>query len=211
MYQSQINRTIIFGIAAALFFWSSAMAETAVDTGEQQASFDQLSPGGQKHAKSLFDAQQTGNGGTAMTLDDIALAKQETGWGNVFKQMKEDGLVLEKNFGQIVSGQGKIDAGKTDTTTGAGESTDMNTSTAGAATGHFTRPKRTKLVVTTANGGRVTFGLKKSGSKSRPFAKGSGAPKALKVSGHGKLSGLTAARRSHGGGKSFGGGKGKTK
>lgn len=211
MYKIYLNRSLIFGIAAALFFWTSAMAETAVDTGGQQASFDQLSPGGQKHANSLFDAQQAGDGGTALTLDDIALAKQETGWGNVFKQMKEDGLVLEKNFGQIVSGQGKIDTGKTDETIGNGASTDMNTSTAGASSGHFTRPKRTKLVVTTANGGRVTFGLKKSGSKSRPLAKGSGAPKALKVSGRGKLSGLTAARRSHGGGKSFGGGKGKSK
>ncbi len=211
MYQTSLNRSLIFGIAAALFFWTSAMAETVVDTGGQQASFDQLSPGGQKHANSLFDAQQAGDGGEVMSLDNIALAKQETGWGNVFKQMKEDGLVLEKNFGQIVSGQGKIDTGKTDTTTGAGESTDTDSTTAGASSGHFTRPQRTKLVVTTANGGRVTFGLKKSGSKSRPFAKGPGASKALKVSGHGKLSGLTAARRSHGGGKSFGGGKGKGK
>ena len=80
MYQIYLNRSLIFGIAAALFFWTSAMAETAVDTGQQQASFDQLSPGGQKHANSLFDAQQAGDGGTAMTLDDIALAKQETGW-----------------------------------------------------------------------------------------------------------------------------------
>ena len=91
------------------------------------------------------------------------------------------------------------------------------------STGYFARPKRTRLVVTTANGGRVTFGLKKSGSKSRPFTKGRDVRKGLKVSsrqsgrrthitsGHGKLSGLTAVRSSHGGGKSYGGGKGKGK
>lgn len=267
MYQLEMIRTAIFGIAAALIFMSSAIAQTVVDTvgsetgttdttvvtgtetgtgdagdggtgdgaetgtGDTVSAFDQLSTGGQKHANSLFDAQQGGEGGEVMSLDDIALAKQETGWGNVFKQMKEDGLVLEKNFGQIVSGQGK-----TDETIGNGASTDTDTATAGASTGYVAKPKssgyvakpkRTKLVVTTAGGSRVVVGLKKSRLKSRSFAKGSDARKALKVSsrqtgrragitsGRGKISGLTAARGSHasvstgrGGG---GGGKGKSK
>jgi hypothetical protein len=248
MYQSQINRTIIFGVAAALLFWSNAMAEMIVDaggtetgatdttvvtgtetgtgdggtgdgttdggTGDTAGAFDRLSTGGRKHAKSLFDAQQAGEGGEVLSLDDIALAKQETGWGNVFKQMKEDGLVLEKNFGQIVSGRGK-----TDETIDTGESTETGTDTgsttaaaSGTSNGYFAKPKRTKLVVTTANGGRVTFGLKKPGSKSRSFtkgsdAKGSAARKVLRVSsrqsgrrthitsGRGKLSGLTSGRR----------------
>ena len=281
MYQLEMIRTALFGIAAALMFMSSAMAETVLDTvgsetgtteptvvsgtgtgtggagdggtgggtddgtgtgtDDQASAFDQLSTGGQKHANSLFDAQQGGEGGGVLSLDDIALARQETGWGNVFKQMKEDGLVLEKNFGQIVSGQGK-----TDETIGngadTGTDTETETATAGASTGTFAkpkssgtfaRPKRTKLVVTTAGGNRVVVGLKRSGPKSRSFAKGSGARKALKVSsrqmgrrtritsGRGKISGLTAARGSHaslgtgrggGGGKSFGGGgKGKSK
>ncbi len=258
MYPLQIDRTLIFGVAAALLFWTNAMAETIVDaggtetetdttvvtgtetgtgdgttdgeTGETASAFDQLSTGGQKHANSLFEAQQAGDGGEVLSLDDIALAKQETGWGNVFKQMKEDGLVLEKNFGQIVSGQGK-----TDETIGDGESTETGTNSgsttaaaSGASNGYFAKPRRTKLVVTTANGGRVTFGLKKSGSKSRSFTKESGAEgsdtrKVLRVSsrqsgrqsgitnGRGKLSGLTAASSSHGGGKSSGGGKGKSK
>ena len=208
MYQLDMIRTAIFGIAAALLFMSSAMAQTVVDTtgsetdtsgdptvvtgtetgtgdgtgtetDETVSAFDQLSPGGQKHTQSLFDAQQAGEGGEVMSLDDIAMARQETGWGNVFKQMKEDGLVLEKNFGQIVSGQGKIDTGKTDETIGNSEPTDTNSATAtSASTGSFAKPRRTKLVVTTADGRRVVVGLKRPGPKSRTLAKGSSGQKA---------------------------------
>ncbi len=281
MYQWEMIRSAIFGIAAALMFLSSAMAQTVVDTvgsdtgtteptvvtgtetgtggagdggtgdgtgtgtGDQVSAFDQLSTGGQKHANSLFDAQQAGEGGEALSLDDIALAKQETGWGNVFKQMKADGLVQEKTFGQIVSSQGK-----TDETIGNGASTDTGTATdtaaTGASTGYvakpkssggFARPRRTKLVVTTANGGRVTVGLKKSRLKSRSIAKGPDARRTLKISsrqsgrraritsGRSKISGLTASRSArisvssghgsrHGGNISRGGGgggKGKSK
>ena len=94
---------------------SSISTPTSTTTG----AFEQLSPGNQKIARALFEAQQTettttgttgtgtATGGTAtkpLTLDEIAAKKQSgTGWGEVFKQMKTQGLVQDKNLGQAVS------------------------------------------------------------------------------------------------------------
>jgi hypothetical protein len=88
-------------------------------------AYSRLSAGNQKIALALFDAQQAhltpgGNGagsGSAtstsgpttptskpMTLDQIAAQKQ-TGhpWGEIFQTMRDQGLVQEKNLGQVVS------------------------------------------------------------------------------------------------------------
>lgn len=72
--------------------------------------FEQLSPGGQKIARALYEAQvRRGDhsGGTTpqrLTLDEIAQRKQDgQGWGQVFKGMKSEGLVRQKNLGQVVS------------------------------------------------------------------------------------------------------------
>lgn len=99
---------------------------TATTTSTDDGAFAKLSPGNQKIARSLFEAQKapaetvtggTTTGGTAdgtaaaatgspWTLDQIAAAKQSgQGWGNVFKEMKEQGLVEAKNLGQVVSGK----------------------------------------------------------------------------------------------------------
>ncbi len=62
----------------------------------------QLSPGNQTIAKALFEAQASSP--KAQTLDQIAAMKQgHEGWGEVFKQMKAQGLLTEKNLGQVVS------------------------------------------------------------------------------------------------------------
>lgn len=68
-------------------------------------AFDKLSPGNQKIARSLMDAQNLPADSSVepWDLDQIAAAKGETGWGNVFKQMKAEGLVDAKNLGQVVS------------------------------------------------------------------------------------------------------------
>jgi len=78
--------------------------------------YESLSPGNQKIANALFEAQlgtpsngTTGTSGTTtmstpLTLDEIAAKKQSgQGWGLVFEDMKAQGLVQEKNLGQIVS------------------------------------------------------------------------------------------------------------
>ena len=85
------------------------------------SAFDQLSPGGQRIALSLYQAQAkppasstagsgavgSGTGGstpTRLTLDQIAQRKVDGhGWGQVFKSMKSEGLVTQKNLGQVVS------------------------------------------------------------------------------------------------------------
>ena len=66
-------------------------------------AFDKLSIGNQKVASALFQAQN-GTTSTPLTLDQIAAKKQGgQGWGEVFKSMQAQGLVQEKNLGQVVS------------------------------------------------------------------------------------------------------------
>jgi len=77
---------LVLAVAVAVSVAASAWAQTT-GTG----AFDKLSPGDQKIARALFEAQKT-NGGTApLTRDQIAARKQHTGWGEVFKQMKAQG------------------------------------------------------------------------------------------------------------------------
>ena len=40
MFPLQIDRTLIFGVAAALLFWTNAMAETIVDAGGTETETD---------------------------------------------------------------------------------------------------------------------------------------------------------------------------
>ncbi|NQU61660.1 MAG: hypothetical protein HQ512_11070 [Rhodospirillales bacterium] len=170
MYLTPMDRTVIFGIAAAVMFSSTVMAQTVV-AGTETGAFDQLSPGNQKIAQSLFNAQQATDAGAAFSLDDIALTKQDgTGWGNVFRQMKDSGLVQERNLGQIISGQGKTDVVRPGQVSG---DTTTNTNTAPASSGYLRKPRMSKVVVTTANGNRVIVGLRKSGLRSKSLVDGS--------------------------------------
>ncbi len=153
-------RTLVFGMAAALILAGKASAQTTLpishDAGTTTASlYDRLSPGNQKIAAALFEAQQDGGAAAAWSIDDIALAKKkETGWGNVFRRMKEDGLVPEKNLGQIISGRGKTETGN------------------GLMTGiRYARPIRLNVIVTTADGRRVIYGLAKPRQSARVSAK----------------------------------------
>jgi hypothetical protein len=79
-------------------------------------AYAKLSPGNAKVARALFEAQvtnttptsrrqtPTGAAPKAMTLDQIAALKQGgQSWGRVFETMKAQGLVQDKNLGQVVS------------------------------------------------------------------------------------------------------------
>ncbi|PIW29283.1 MAG: hypothetical protein COW30_05280 [Rhodospirillales bacterium CG15_BIG_FIL_POST_REV_8_21_14_020_66_15] len=166
---SRTNRTMLaIALVAGLFGSAAAYAQTATDdgtgaadtSGNTASSFENLSPGGQKIARSLFEAQEvqdtgtgggTGDGTTAAadgdgtvsasafadgqpaTLDQIAKAKADgSGWGQVFKEMKAAGLVSEKNLGQVISKANRAErlGGVTD----GGGTTDTGTDT-GADTG----------------------------------------------------------------------------
>lgn len=88
-------------IARALFEVQKAPAPT------------EPAPGGTTTGGTGTSTGGTGTSSTATTttdsrwtLDQIAAAKQSgQGWGNIFKEMKAEGLVEAKNLGQVVSGK----------------------------------------------------------------------------------------------------------
>src|SRR2546425_3351633 len=89
-------RRVMTGAIVALVLVSvGAWAQT-----NGTSAFGQLPPGEQKIARALFEAQ---TGSTRLTPDQIAEMKGREGWGRVFKQMKEQGLLTQKNLGQVVS------------------------------------------------------------------------------------------------------------
>jgi hypothetical protein len=97
---------LLLGVATA----SPTSAQTP---GLVSGAFERLSPGHQKVARALFDAQAAlamrassaaAGAGKTLTLDEIAAQKQNgTAWGQVFSAMKARGLVREKDLGQVVS------------------------------------------------------------------------------------------------------------
>jgi hypothetical protein len=96
---------LLLGVATA----SPTSAQTP---GLVSGAYERLSPGNQKVARALFDAQaaiaQVAPSNTSankpLTLDEIAAQKQNgTAWGQVFSAMKARGLLREKDLGQVVS------------------------------------------------------------------------------------------------------------
>lgn len=124
-----MSRWIISGVLGVLALGvaagSTALAQTTLTT---TGAFDTLSPGNQKIATALFQAQTTTTTPTTattgttsttapLTVDQIAEMKQSgKGWGQVFKDMKAQGLVQEKNLGQVVSKYSRSTHGGTVTT-----------------------------------------------------------------------------------------------
>lgn len=180
---------------------SAAQGSTGADTGANTASastdgaFASLSPGGQKIARALFESQKqpvvtdgtaaTADGGGGVqqpatrSLDDIAAAKAAgTGWGRIFMEMKAEGLVTERNLGQVISNANRRDrlgdndgsAGQPATDTGPGTSGETNVggTAAGAVStvpaarhGHSASSpggRHTPVTVTLANGATVVVG-----------------------------------------------------
>ncbi len=92
--------------AFALVMAAQANAQTI----DVEGSYADLSPGNQKIATALFEAQGDVEGvDGAYTLDEIAGMKQDggTGWGQMFKYLQENGEIPGdvKNLGQLVSGR----------------------------------------------------------------------------------------------------------
>ena len=84
-------------LGGALALWLVAASARA-----QTGAFAQLSPGGQKIAQALSNAQ-TPTATNKLTVDQIAeMKKDHEGWGEVFKAMKKDKLLTQKNLGQVV-------------------------------------------------------------------------------------------------------------
>ena len=104
-------KTFVIVCLSVVMLASGAFAQTTPPApNPNEGAFDQLSPGNQKIAQALFDAQPSNATdppsatATPLSRDDIAAMKQDgKGWGVVFKEMKEQGLVDAKNLGQVVS------------------------------------------------------------------------------------------------------------
>jgi hypothetical protein len=94
------------GLALAAGLMLMASAALAEPKSGSAGNFGDLSPGNQNIARALFNAQHaTPNGPQPLSLNQIAALKgSHEGWGEVFKQMKAEGLVNGKNLGQVVSG-----------------------------------------------------------------------------------------------------------
>ena len=106
-------RRVMTGAIVALVLVSvGAWAQT-----NGTSAFGQLPPGEQKIARALFEAQ---TGSTRLTPDQIAEMKGREGWGRVFKQMKEQGLLTQKNLGQVVSNFERQHSAARGATTGRG-------------------------------------------------------------------------------------------
>ena len=103
LHVARATLVAVIVLGAALTAW--AQAKTTSTTG-----FASLSPGEQKIVRALFEAQKLDGAATPLTLDQIAARKTpgKDGWGQVFKSMKEQGLVGNaKNLGEVVSAYDK--------------------------------------------------------------------------------------------------------
>ena len=88
----------------ALFTTMLVVAPAPAQTTSKSGAFASLSPGNQKIARALYEAQTTPATSSKLTLDQIARMKQEgQGWGNVFRAMKAQGRVDARNLGAVVS------------------------------------------------------------------------------------------------------------
>jgi len=169
--------------------------------------YESLSPGNQKIVRALYEAQQTtqppagtegapsatnpsGTSTEPLTLDEIAAMKQSgQGWGQVFKEMKAQGLVQEKNLGQAVSQYHRK---------------------------HPAQISGTETTVTTASGRQYRYGSASSGKGSpgtehgaAERGQGHGTNSQYSSSGHGSRGATyTAGGVSHGNSGTQGGGSG---
>jgi hypothetical protein len=185
---------------------TGTVSSSPVPPSTNQGAFTKLSPGNQKIAQALYDAQvapapvtkptttttatttgttSTGTTPTRLTLDQIAAMKQGgQGWGQVFKEMKAQGLVTSKNLGQVVSASHR---GSTTTV---------------SSTGSY---NSTGPVVTNAAGSTTVAQSSDHGSSaashgSSAAAKGSSAGVGNGGGNDGALAGVTGAGNAHGAG-----------
>lgn len=120
-----LSALVIGTVGPSLALGSGAVAQTKSVT--SAPAFDKLSLGNQKVAASLYQAQTPGTLPTGppirpLTLQQIA-AKRLSGqsWGQIFREMKAQGLVQEKSLSQVVSRYGQVtDSERRTTATGAG-------------------------------------------------------------------------------------------
>jgi len=108
----------------------STKTPTATTLNPSPGGYARLTPGNQRVVDALYKAQRLsatgGMGATGYTRDQIAAMKQSgLGWGQVFQRLKAQGLVKEKNLGQVMSQYNTAESGGANTaivTTASGKS-----------------------------------------------------------------------------------------
>ena len=96
-------------LAGLLLLFGSAAPANAQQPATVDGAYARLSPGNAKVARALFEAQVTNTTPSAakapkaLTVDQIAAMKQGQDWGRVFNAMKAQGLLADKNLGQVVT------------------------------------------------------------------------------------------------------------
>lgn len=96
-----MKRAVLFAAVGMLLCTSVAGAQSAA----RRSPYDALAPGHQKIAQALFLAQTTpADTATApLTLDQIAARRVDgQDWGRIFKDMKAQGLITDKNLARSV-------------------------------------------------------------------------------------------------------------
>jgi hypothetical protein len=102
-----LSGLVIGSVAPVLAVGAGALAQTKSVT--SAPAFDKLSLGNQKVAASLHQAQTAGTSSTGsptrpLTLQQIAVKRLSgQSWGQIFRDMKAQGLVQEKSLSQVVS------------------------------------------------------------------------------------------------------------
>jgi hypothetical protein len=166
-------------VAAILLLFGAATADAQVTPPPNPAgAYQKLSPGHQKVARALFEAQhaptttttKTSSGKTTtasssaaagaaqgpkpLTLDQIAAMKQAgTGWEQVFRQMRAQGLITDKNIATVVTRYNQQSART--------PSASVVTTTAAAASDRAVSPGRGSAALA---GNRVDDGYGRSGN-----------------------------------------------
>ena len=134
---------MLMSTAVALFtLLTVAPAHAQTGTAAKGGAFASLSPGNQKIARALYEAQ-TASTSPKLTLEQIAKRKQEArGWGNVFLEMKAQRRVDARNLESVVSASSHQRPNAVRT---AG--------TSGAVTGGTSSAGTASTIVVTAKGG----------------------------------------------------------
>ena len=156
----------------------------ALDPPPEEGAFEALSTGGQKIVNSIYDSHLDSAshlaGSDMLTKDQIAFKKADTGWGNAYKQLYEQGLVTHRNLGQAISSYN-----------------------------HQNSPATTTTVVTTGTGQQIVTGNKK-GEGGNASSQGGGrklghSKNTVITTGAGGTVGAGPTTHSSAGGSSFGG------
>lgn len=131
-------------------------------------AYDKLSEGNKKIVSAIYEAQlgspNDTTQGQLLTRDDIAAMRQDTGWGNVYRQLQQQGLVTEKNLGQAISSHN-----------------------------HSTNAGSSVTVISTAGGEQITVGKGKSGSDTASSVKSGHGNSAAAKADNGKSTVVTTA------------------